>query len=235
MTTDGTTRGPRVICVGLNKTATKSLAHCFEAMGYRNQSYCLDCFNLYQQGDWPALYARMDQSDSFEDWPWPLMYEQIDQHYPDARFILTTRTSADAWYRSLCKMAVRMGPLNDFERHIYGHGMPQGHRQEHLNFYHEHNERVREYFKDRPGKLLEVCFDDGFSMKLLTDFLDQPHSSYSLPHVNRSAPVYGGDTLWKAHAHRLVFQARWYSVRWLRMAVQRLKGCVKAGIKDTPR
>lgn len=192
-------------------------------MGYRNHSYCLESFHRFQQQDWTALFALMDKHDSFEDWPWPLMYEQIEQHYPDAKFILTTRSSPDRWYKSLCKMAVRMGPLSHFEQHIYGYAMPQGHRQEHLDYYKAHNARVRQYFKPKPGKLLEICFDKGVSMDTLTDFLDQPANEFTPPHTNKSAPVYSGDSLWMAHAQRIVFQIRWYSVRWLKQRKQDLK------------
>lgn len=193
-------------------------------MGYRNHSFCLDSFHLFQQQDWTALFCRMDEHDSFEDWPWPLMYERIDEHYPDARFILTTRATPEQWYKSLCKMAVRMGPLNDFEKPIYGYAMPQGRRQEHLNYYNTHNARVRQYFKDKPGKLLEICFDEGVLMDTLTGFLDQPSIKFTPPHANKSASVYSGDSLCRAHAHRIVFQARWYTVHWLKQRKQDLKG-----------
>ncbi len=193
-------------------------------MDYRNHSFCLDSFHLFQQQDWTALFTRMDEHDSFEDWPWPLMYEQIDEHYPDARFILTTRATPEHWYKSLCKMAVRMGPLKDFEEPVYGYAMPQGHRQEHLDFYNAHNARVRQYFKDKPGKLLEICFDEGVLMDTLTGFLDQPTLIFTPPHANKSASVYSGDSLWKAHAHRMVFQSRWYTIRWLKQRKQDFKG-----------
>ncbi|MBX2878358.1 MAG: hypothetical protein KTR32_00420 [Granulosicoccus sp.] len=212
----------KVIGIGLNKTATKSLALCFEALGYRNQSYCLDSFRLYQRQEWEKLFSMMDQFDSFEDWPWPLMYQEIDQHYSDARFVLTTRKNAELWYQSLCKMAVRMGPLRDFERHIYGHSMPQGKRHEHIHFYETHNKNVREYFKDKPGKLLEICFDDGFHMRNLSDFLGEPECQFQPPHSNKSEPVYDGDSLWQAHLHRIAFQTRWYMRKWSRGLWRRL-------------
>ncbi|MFK7889530.1 MAG: sulfotransferase [Granulosicoccus sp.] len=218
---------PRVVGIGLNKTATKSLAQCMEAIGYWNKSYCLHAFTLYQQKNWPALFDIMDNYNSFEDWPWPLMYREIEQHYPDARFILTTRASPDIWYRSLCKMAVRMGPLSQFEKHIYGYSMPQGRREEHLQFYNRHNAEVREYFADKPGKLLEVCFDEGVQMSTLCTFLDAPENDFQVPHENRSEPVYGGDSLWRAYIAQLVYQSRWYTrvyVRKVRNRLNRLRG-----------
>ncbi len=212
----------KVIGVGLNKTATKSLAHCLKSMGYQNQSYSIDAFALYQESNWPALFALMDSHDSFEDWPWPLMFKEIDQQYPDARFILTTRKSPQSWYRSLCKMAVRMGPLNDFEKYIYGHAMPQAAPEAHIAFYEAHNSEVRAYFSDRPEKLMEICFDNDVDFPALCVFLDEPVVAFSKPHVNRSAKVYGGESLWLAHLNRVVFQAYWHSRQWLRQAKHRL-------------
>lgn len=217
---DSTT--PKVVGIGLNKTATKSLAQCLEAMGCRHHSYSLDAFRLYQQEDWQALFEIMDGYDSFEDWPWPLMYRQIDQRYPQARFILTTRSSPETWYRSLCKMAVRMGPLNQFEKPIYGYAMPQGRRREHLQFYNNHNAQVRRYFADKPGKLLEVCFEHGVDMAELCRFLDQPYCEFTPPHANKSASVYQGDSLWRAHLARMAFQTRWYGVAFLKRCKARL-------------
>lgn len=212
---------PRVFGIGLNKTATKSLGMCFEAMGFKNRTYSLQAFKLYQKKDWTALFEFIDQHDSFEDWPWPLMYKEIDARYPDAKFILTTRVTEDIWYKSLCKMAVRMGPMRDFEKPIYGYSMPHGHRQEHIDIYRKHNADVRAYFSDRPGKLLEICFDQGFHMNTLTDFLGEPEIDFKPPHANKSQPVYEGDSLPWAHAHRIVFQTRWYTKKWARAAARR--------------
>lgn len=212
----------KVIGVGLNKTATKSLAQCFKYMGYRNHSYSLEAFELYQQRNWLALFARMDQNDSFEDWPWPLMYKEIDQRYPDARFILTVRKNPQAWYRSLCKMAVRMGPLNDFEKHIYGYNMPQAAQESHIAFYEQHNAAVRSYFADKPGKLIEICFDTDVDMPALCHFLDEPVVALPKPHVNQSAVVYAGDSLWLAQINRVVFQAHWHGRRALKRVYRRV-------------
>ena len=151
----------KVIGVGLNKTGTKTLKHILEGWGLRHQSYDLDAFNLYREGKLEHLLEWMEDYDSFEDWPWPLMYREIDARFSDAIFVLTTRSSPDHWYKSLCKMAIRMGPLSDFEEHIYGYRMPHGHRQEHVEFYNRHNREVVEYFRDRPGKLIQICWETG--------------------------------------------------------------------------
>ena len=122
----------KVIGVGLNKTGTKTLAYYLKQWGLRHRTYDLPSFHLYRDGEIAKLLDQMADWDSFEDWPWPLIYREIDERYPDARFVLTVRESPAIWYRSLCRMAVRLGPLDDFEQHIYGHAMPQGHRDEHF-------------------------------------------------------------------------------------------------------
>ena len=58
-----------------------------------------------------------------------------------------------------------MGPLNDFEKHIYGYSMPQGRKHEHFDFYTNHNQEVEAYFAGRPDKLLKVCWDEGENIR----------------------------------------------------------------------
>ncbi|MEM8680339.1 MAG: sulfotransferase, partial [Planctomycetota bacterium] len=187
----------------------KTLRHFLLRWGYRHQTYDLEAFHLYRAGQKDDLHAWMQRFDSFEDWPWPLMYREIDSWFPDAKFILTLRDSDERWYRSLCKMAVRMGPLNDFERHIYGYTMPQGRKSQHLEFYHRHNEEVMSYFNDRPHKLLRLCWETGEGVTALPEFLGQSPLEETAPNLNESLPVYGGDSLWRAHLSRVTFQTKW--------------------------
>jgi hypothetical protein len=164
---------------------------------------------LYRAGRIKELLEMMQQYDSFEDWPWPLMFREIDSNFPDARFVLTVRRSPEVWYRSLCKMAVRMGPLHKFEEHIYGYAMPQGHRDEHLQYYQAHNQAVAEHFRGRPSSLLKVCWETGDHPQKLSDFLGLNVAETAPQHINRSLAVYSGDNLYLAHANRIIFQAWW--------------------------
>ena len=199
----------KVLGVGLNKTGTKTLRHCLERWGYRHQSFDVDAFELYRAGRIDALLDWMEDFDSFEDWPWPLLYREVDRRFPGTRFVLTLRSSPEVWYRSLCKMAVRMGPLTTFERHVYGYSMPQGRREEHLRIYDEHNGAVREWFAERPDDMLEVCWGPAGEGERLARFLGHEPLPQEAPRINESDPVYGGDNLWRAHASRLAYQWRW--------------------------
>lgn len=213
----------KVVGIGLNKTGTKTLKHCLTHWGMNHQSYDLKAFQLFRDGKIEELLSWMEEFDSFEDWPWPLFYREIDERFPDAKFILTTRLTPDRWYQSLCKMAVRMGPFKDYERHIYGHAMPQGKREEHIRFYERHNEEVEGYFADRPHKLLKLCWEDGDNNDIrLASFLGCEPLKEPIPRINKSVPVYGGDNLWIAQLSRIVFQTKWKVAKILKNAVRKV-------------
>ena len=201
----------KVIGIGLNKTGTKTLGRHLKNFGLKHKTYDLEAFEAYRRGEIDALLDMMEDYDSFEDWPWPLMYREIDARFPDAKFVLTVRRSPDVWYRSLCHMAVRIGPLDEFEQYIYGYAMPQGHRAEHVRFYERHNAAVEAHFADRPGKLLRLCWGAGDDAQDLADFLgieDAPE----LPalHVNRSENwVYTGPNRVLAELNRWAYQSGW--------------------------
>jgi hypothetical protein len=199
----------KVIGIGLNKTGTKTLAHYFRVWGLRNRSFDLRAFEDYRAGRIDELLDGMDAFDSFEDWPWPLMWREIDRRFPDALFILTVRESPEVWFRSLCMMAVRMGPLSEFEKHIYGYAMPQGRKREHIRIYDEHNAAVEAHFRDRPGKLLKLCWETGSTPQDVADFLGVQEELPEPVHANKSMKVYGGNNLALAHLNRIGFQTYW--------------------------
>lgn len=212
----------KVIGIGLNKTGTKTLKNLLESNGYLHQSYDLDAFNHYRAGRIDELLDWVDRYDSFEDWPWPLIYQEIDQRFPDAKFILTVRTSPEIWYQSLCKMAVRMGPLNDYERHIYGYSMPQGRKKQHIEFYQRHVAEVQEYFAGRENKLVKVCIGNQEHEQQLAEFLNIDLPGKPLPKTNESLPVYAGENLFRGQLARIQFQTKWKLKGWYRGLRRRL-------------
>ena len=206
----------KVFGIGLNKTGTKTLGRHLKGWGYRHRSYDSDTvtespsFDLYRADRIDDLLDMLEDVDSCEDWPWPLLYRELDARYPDAKFVLTVRSSPEAWYRSLCNMAVRIGPLPLYERSVYGSAMPQGRKREHIALYEAHNEAVEAHFADRPGKLLTLCWKTEPDASRLADFLGLEGVDVSTEHVNRSpSRVYDGDRLWWAHVHRVGYQRVW--------------------------
>ncbi len=205
---------PKVFGIGLNKTGTKTLAKHLKALGFRHRSYDSPnvtespSFDLWEAKEIDALLSIMDNFDSCEDWPWPLLYRELDERFVDSKFVLTIRRSADAWYQSLCKMAVRIGPLPLYEKSVYGSSMPHGRKQALVQIYNRHNAAVEAYFADRPGKLLKLCWETNNDPKQLTDFLGAGHIELASAHVNRSpGRVYAGDSLPVAHMVRIFYQS----------------------------
>jgi hypothetical protein len=84
--------------------------------------------------------------------------------------------------------------------------MPQGHRDAHLAFYRAHNRAVEDHFRQRPGKLLTICWSEPDAPQRLAAFLGRELPLAPPAHVNRSAPVYGGDNIWLAQACRLAYR-----------------------------
>lgn len=203
----------KVFGIGLNKTGTKTLGRHLKRWGYRHRTYDSDTvtespsFDLYRAGRIDDLLDLVADVDSAEDWPWPLLYRELDERYPEAKFVLTVRSDPEVWYRSLCNMAVRIGPLPLYERTVYGSAMPQGRKREHIAIYEAHNEAVESHFADRPGKLLRLCWEDEPDASRLAGFLGLDGVEVGHEHVNRSpSRVYDGDRLWLAHAHRVLYQ-----------------------------
>lgn len=64
--------------------------------------------------------------------------------------------------------------------------MPHEHEKEHIQFYENHNKSAREYFKDRPQDLLEVCWEAGDGWRELAEFLNRESPKIPFPHANKS-------------------------------------------------
>ncbi|MEL6864074.1 MAG: sulfotransferase family protein [Bacteroidota bacterium] len=177
----------KVFGIGLNKTGTTSLGKALEHLGFNRHISCDWTLTEYwRDKNWPALFEVARQNNNFEDWPWPLLYRELFFEFPEARFILTQRQSAAIWYESLCKHALRSGPT-EYRRLIYGHYMPQAHEQKHLDFYHQHNKGVIDFFQTHaPEKLLVVCWENGDGWAPLCRFLEKPVPELPFPFLNRA-------------------------------------------------
>ncbi len=63
--------------------------------------------------------------------------------------------------------------------------MPHKHKHHHLDFYNKHVEDVTGYFKDRPEKLLIICWENGDGWEKLSSFLGVDCPNIPLPHTNK--------------------------------------------------
>lgn len=173
---------PKVFGIGIAKSGTKTLGRCFRELGYRNCSIRDDLVPA-AVGNPAGVIAATTEFDSFEDFPWFWFYEPLSARYPDARFVLTRRRDDDTWRRSFHNH-MRTIPTERIElgrqlaeRFLPGVPIDDLHRV--------HNERVRAFFADKPGRLLELCWEETPSWGALCAFLGCPVPGVPFPHENR--------------------------------------------------
>ncbi|MBF2035570.1 MAG: hypothetical protein IGR92_08820 [Leptolyngbyaceae cyanobacterium T60_A2020_046] len=173
----------KIVGIGLNKTGTTTLGTCLVHWGLNHIGWNPDAFTLWRENNIAELLNWVDRYDSFEDWPWPLIFPEIDEAFPGSKFILTRRKDPETWYRSLCKHS-ELKERTD--KYVYGFNRPHGHRRELIEYYENHLLTVRDYFRDRPGDLLEVCWEDGDGWEALARFLGFEVPTKPFPHTNKS-------------------------------------------------
>ena len=186
----------KVFGIGMNKTGTKTLSVCLKRLGYRNTSYDLDLLKDAKAGHFERIDRVIAEHDSFEDWPWPILFRELYEKYPESRFVLTKRKDSETWFRSLEKQAKMTGPT-EFRKLVYGYEMPHENKEEHIRIYNKHNQDVLDFFRNKPGKLLVLCWETGSGWEEICSFLGVPVPNIPFPHANKSArrltAVFGED------------------------------------------
>ncbi len=201
----------KIFCVGLNKTGTTSLAAALSGLGYRmgEQSAAELLIEDWSRRDFRQIVAYCASADAFQDIPFSLdyTYQAVDGAYPGSKFILTVRGSAEEWYASLVRFHTmivgknrlptasdlqefsyrRRGWLWDAMQLVYGDAEESFYdRETNIRRYEDHNRRVLDYFRHRPGDLLVLNVADADGMTRLCRFLGLPDDARRMPHLNRS-------------------------------------------------
>jgi hypothetical protein len=185
----------KVFGIGLHKTGTSSLQAALAILDYRVAGRRLagrhrkPLVKLVRAGRVNEVIEWTLRDEAFADFPYPLIFRDLYQHYGrNAKFILTTRRSAEVWYESVCEHS-RTSRLFGGQRLTYGFYRPFGRKAQYVAFYEKHNEIVRQYFEANGATdlLLEVCWDAGDGWDKLCAFLGAPIPECPFPHRNKSA------------------------------------------------
>jgi len=173
--------GPKVFCVGFQKTGTTSLQYALSLLGYR----VAGVLSASQLDDWDELdgqvYRLLPKFDAFADHPWSIYFREFDRMYPGAQFILTTR-HPEAWYASVCKhFGRKQVRLHEW---IYGAGAPVGNKTSYVETLLSHQDAVRAHFEDRPNDLLEFNISRGDGWAGLCGFLGKKRPRKPFPKLN---------------------------------------------------
>ena len=202
----------KVFCVGRNKTGTTTIARALDELGYRvaPKRYAeLLSDDCYLKGEFGPIVEFCRYYNAFQDVPfsWPQTYRVLDEAFPNARFILTVRDSAEQWYQSLIRFQTkRFGkqgrvPIEadlrgaEYVRpgFVYRAKGVWGNQGEDLydrdwliETYLAFNAEVARHFADREGKLPVVNVGDPKDYRRLCDFLGREPVRSDSPWENRT-------------------------------------------------
>lgn len=204
---------PRVFCIGWHKTGTSTLGLALIALGYKVLGCRLDTVENLKEGRLDPVLAMADDFDALQDVPWAFLFKELDERYPGSRFILTDRDEA-AWLKSACgHFGTRDYPMHEI---MYGNGCIAGNEALYLDRFRTHNAAVREYFRDRPGELLEMNLGAGDGWEKLCAFLDVPVPKRSFPHANKGQHSLSFVERWRNRLRDLTprpLRCAWFGVR----------------------
>ena len=171
----------RVFGIGMHKTATTSLHHAFEILGFDSAHWLSAHWAkaIWEQMTEFGRSVTLERHYALCDLPITILYEQLDRAYPGSKFILTCRNE-DNWIASVRdhwnpeRNKFRASWNNDpfthrMHRMLYGkkafdHALM-------LARYRRHNAEVKAYFRDRPQDLLVMEMDQGAGWHELCNFL----------------------------------------------------------------
>lgn len=200
-------QGPKIFCIGRNKTGTTSLQKAFQDLGFKvgdqRQAEVL-CDQFYFERRFGPILDYCRSAQVFQDVPfsYPYLFVLLDHYFPNSKFILTVRDSPEQWYSSLTRFhAKRWGtgglPPTADELHnatyvrkgfayntVKVHGTSDGdpyNKELLIAHYERHNMNVLDYFKFRPDDLLVLNIAEKGSYQRLVRFLgvDSPFTDFT--------------------------------------------------------
>ncbi|MBV8976737.1 MAG: hypothetical protein JO261_12650 [Alphaproteobacteria bacterium] len=186
----------KVFGIGLSRTGTTSLSDALEILGFDSAHWVNPLtYQLLSDTDFFLFGAATDCCVSPE-------FEKLHYQYPNARFVLTRRP-LESWLASFARhhekhsgtgvleglRALFDGPDNPFMFHHaaleYGLYLNAPSLAE---AWRQFEARVRHFFADKPGKLLELDVFAGQGWNELCGFLGRPVPSKAFPRLNAAPP-----------------------------------------------
>ncbi|MDA4133342.1 MAG: galactosyltransferase-related protein, partial [Thaumarchaeota archaeon] len=150
----------RVFCIGLHKTATTSLHHAMEILGYDSWHWpsAHSAKIIWRQMNNEGYSRELERYDALSDLPIPMLYRKLDRAYPGSKFVFTSR-DPEKWLDGLLRHygyktnKFRSNwDIDPFTHRIHKvlYGTKEFDRDRMLNRFTQHAAGVHEYFKDRP-------------------------------------------------------------------------------------
>jgi hypothetical protein len=162
--------------IGLSRTGTTSLARVLKDAG----------LNVIHYPSEQQMFFGLNNGAC--DIPVIPNYKKLDMHFPNSKFIYTTR-DVDDWLDSIVPYFERKKTWNQSKNQIklreqvYGSAFPNVIQAKYTWITHKID--VYRYFKDRESDLLILDIIGGDSPKKLFDFLGLDNPPDKFPHENR--------------------------------------------------
>ena len=170
----------KLFAIGFQKTGTTSLTYAARLLGHRLGNPSNKIMDLIKAGEitrgepdieekiMKAVFEVCDTKDGLNDSPAPFVFDQLDERYPGSKFVLTYR-SPDSWIKSL--KSHFPGKTNALRHWMYGLDSVTGNEDKIKEIYLSQNQKIRDYFADRPEDFLELNFENGDGWYELVTFL----------------------------------------------------------------
>ncbi|WP_299106678.1 sulfotransferase [uncultured Winogradskyella sp.] len=169
--------GPKIFCIGYNKTGTTTLGKSLKMLGYKHSSFDRKIYRKYYlKSKYNKIIDYTSKFESFDDLPWLKedMIPVLDKAFPGSKFIYLTREE-HAWKKSFYKWTYKTkGAYPDVE--------------EGWEAYKKHEAFVLDYFKAHPKDqfiVLDVKDKTGFEKLAL--FLGKTPIQANFPHFNQTS------------------------------------------------
>lgn len=184
----------KIFGLGLSRTGTRSLTAALHVIGIDTVHYPIDDDTFRALTTGQLDFELLDAFDGITDITVSPYYAQLEQMHPDAKFVLTTRDE-ETWLKSCKNHWTGRDPFAPSE--TSGHrthmkirrflraatyGTYEFHPERFRHVYRKHNEDVRRYFADKPGKLIELDIVGGDGWERLCPFVGRPIPGQPFPH-----------------------------------------------------
>ena len=205
----------KIFCIGQNKTGTTSLREALLDLGFTtgSQREAELMFDDWVKRDFRNVIDYCKTADFFQDQPFslPFTFIALDQAFPNSKFILTVRNSAEEWYHSLInfygkvfgngnipptvtdlKNAEYIWKGQPYYVHIHVNNVTDDNlfdKKALMNTYLMHNEMVKDYFRWRPKDLLVLNLSEMGAYKQLCQFLEIESNKTDFPWKNKTKDI----------------------------------------------
>jgi hypothetical protein len=178
----------RIFCVGLHRTATRSLCEALNLLGYPAMHYRgnRNKFNKMSNGDF-SCFDNDGYVCCYADVPIPFFYKELYENFPNSKFILNIRDE-ETWLNSIKRHLSQLTPRqrsqldHSIHKYFYGVNLNAPVDDElYLEKYRIHNNNVREFFKDNPN-FIEYNVIAENSWETLCAFLGEEVPDKPFPH-----------------------------------------------------